>query len=87
MVSASEYDLVLMDMQMPVLDGLGSARGIRGLNIPRQPRIVALTANAYASDRQACLDAGMDDFMPKPLRLEQLRNQLSQVPPRQARAS
>ena len=87
MVSASEYDLVLMDMQMPVLDGLGSARGIRGLSIPRQPRIVALTANAYASDRQACLDAGMDDFMPKPLRLEQLRNQLSQVPPRQARAS
>lgn len=84
MVRASDYDLVLMDMQMPIVDGLASARGIRQLSLEHQPRIVALTANAYASDRQACLDAGMDDFMPKPLRLEELREQLRQVQPRRS---
>ncbi|MFO0727596.1 MAG: ATP-binding protein [Myxococcota bacterium] len=80
MVSAGAYDVVLMDMQMPNVDGITSARTIRGLHLEHQPRIVALTANAYASDRQACLDAGMDDFMAKPLRLEQLREQLRRVP-------
>ncbi len=81
MVSAATYDLILMDMQMPVVDGPASARSIRALELDRQPRIVAVTANAYASDRQVCLDAGMDDFMAKPLRLDQLRAQLRHLRP------
>jgi signal transduction histidine kinase/ActR/RegA family two-component response regulator len=74
--SAISFDLILMDVRMPVLDGLAAARAIRALALPRQPRIVAVTANAYESDRVECLEAGMDDFMPKPLRLEVLRRQL-----------
>ena len=70
-----DFDVVLMDMQMPVLDGLAATRAIRANPDWAQLPIVAMTANAYESDRQACLDAGMNDFMTKPLD----RNRLAEV--------
>jgi signal transduction histidine kinase/DNA-binding response OmpR family regulator len=71
------YDVILMDVLMPEMDGLEATRLIRnrGKEIP-QPVIIALTANALAGDRDRCLSAGMDDYLTKPLQLEQLRNAL-----------
>ncbi len=77
-VSAGDVDIVLMDMQMPGMDGVQATHFIRGLDIP-QPHIIALTANAYESDRQRCLAAGMDDFMAKPFRFEVLGEKLARL--------
>ncbi|MCK6547018.1 ATP-binding protein [Myxococcota bacterium] len=76
LVEAEAFDLVLLDVQMPVLDGLGAARRINELGLERRPRIVAVTASAFASDRQASFDAGMDAFLTKPLRLDALLAEL-----------
>lgn len=67
MTASERPDIVFMDMSMPVMNGIEATREIRTRPGP-QPRIVALTANAFASDKQACLDAGMDGFLTKPLR-------------------
>ncbi|MCW2498575.1 MAG: signal transduction histidine kinase [Frankiales bacterium] len=70
---AEPFDVVLMDVHMPVLDGLEATRRIRAELPPeRQPRIVAMTANALVEDREACFAAGMDDYLAKPVRSEQL---------------
>jgi len=62
------YDLILMDVQMPEMDGLEASRRIhRDLPPERIPRIVALTANAMREDQEACMDAGMDDYLAKPI--------------------
>ena len=62
------YDLVFMDLQMPVMDGLEATRRI-GATLPpnARPRIVAMTANALPGDRERCIDAGMDDYIAKPI--------------------
>ena len=65
------YDVILMDCQMPIMDGFEACRQIRTLTSP-QPVIIAVTANALVGERQRCLDAGMDDYLSKPFQAEQL---------------
>ena len=65
MASAEKPDLILMDIKMPIKDGLEATREIKAL-MPDMP-IIALTANAFDSDRQAALDAGCTDFLTKPI--------------------
>ena len=72
-LEARHYHLVLMDLQMPEMDGLEASRQIRRrLSTDRQPKIIALTANAMQGDRQRCLDAGMDDYISKPVKLHEI---------------
>ncbi|MCP4542635.1 MAG: response regulator, partial [Chloroflexi bacterium] len=67
------YDVVLMDVQMPELDGLDATRRIRHEVAPKaQPRIIAMTASVMQEDRDACQEAGMDDYLSKPVRVEEL---------------
>jgi two-component system, sensor histidine kinase and response regulator len=76
------YDLVLMDIQMPVMDGLEATRRVResdGMATPRTVPIVAMTAHAMSRDRDKCLCAGMDGFLPKPVSREQLAATLEQL--------
>jgi len=75
-------DLILMDLQMPEIDGLEATRQIRELEKDRGTRtyIFALTAHARQEDRERCLAAGMDGFLAKPLRLEELDSLLENFP-------
>jgi len=82
-VERQAYDVVLMDVQMPELDGLEATRRITARwPAGQRPRIVAMTANAMAGDREMCLAAGMDDYITKPIRVEALVGALMQVGPR-----
>jgi CheY-like chemotaxis protein len=79
-VGRQTYDVVLMDVQMPEMDGLEASRQITSKwPAGERPRIVAMTANAMAGDREMCLAAGMDDYITKPIRVEQLVEALMQV--------
>lgn len=68
----SAYALILMDMQMPRMNGIESALGIRADSLCRDTPILAMTANAFDDDRKACLAAGMNDFLSKPVEPERL---------------
>ncbi len=72
-LSSAPFDLILMDMHMPTLDGVAATRKVRALGGPvSETPIIALTASSEAKDRQRCLDAGMDDFVTKPIDPEEL---------------
>jgi CheY-like chemotaxis protein len=84
-VARQTYDLVLMDVQMPEMDGLEATRRIvQRWPATERPRIVAMTANAMQGDREACLAAGMVDYVTKPIRVDELVRALQQTPARTA---
>jgi CheY-like chemotaxis protein len=79
-VRRQNYDIVLMDMQMPVMDGLEASRVVvQEYPMQTRPLIVAMTANVLESDRQACISAGMDDFLGKPVLLSDLHKLLERA--------
>ncbi|MEL7361950.1 MAG: ATP-binding protein, partial [Bacteroidota bacterium] len=78
-VQRTPYDLVLMDVQMPVMDGVAATHAIRALDLDAQPRIVALTAEAMDGDRDAFLEAGMDAYLAKPFSLDALAQILDEA--------
>jgi CheY-like chemotaxis protein len=76
MMSKNHYDLVFMDIQMPNMDGLEATRAIRK-TYGAYPLIVAMTANALTEDKESCFNAGMDDYISKPINIELLINKLT----------
>lgn len=79
-VRRQRFDLIFMDMQMPVMDGLSATRAIRSMG--DETPIVGLTANAFASDREDCLAAGMDDFVSKPVTRAKLEEAIDRTAPK-----
>ncbi|HZX43166.1 MAG TPA: response regulator, partial [Myxococcaceae bacterium] len=86
-LSQVTYDVILMDVQMPEMDGLEASRAICARwSAAERPRIIAMTAAAMEGDRQACLAAGMDDYIMKPVSLDQLRRALEHCRPQGRRS-
>jgi PAS domain S-box-containing protein len=83
-IQRESYDVVFMDVQMPEMDGLEATRNIRTLLPDNGPRIIAMTANAMEGDREACLAAGMDDYVGKPIRPHELVDAIERTPARVA---
>jgi len=77
-IQAASYDLVLMDCRMPEMDGMTATRYIREISELKTLPIVAMTANAQIADRQACIDAGMNDFLSKPVRSQALLHKVAE---------
>jgi signal transduction histidine kinase/DNA-binding response OmpR family regulator len=71
-VAQGDFDVVLMDVQMPGMDGFEATKRLRAMPLARQPFVIAITANALSGDRERCLSAGMNDYVPKPVKLEDL---------------
>ncbi|PPE72573.1 hypothetical protein C3942_17495 [Solimonas fluminis] len=86
-VQQRDYDLLLMDMQMPVMDGLEATRRIRALENRPQPQIFAMSASVLDHERQACIDAGMNRHLAKPLRRNELEKALQEAANHAARAA
>ena len=84
LVREHEPDLAILDIRMPEMDGLEASRRINSdLPDATRPRIIAMTANAMQGDREMCLDAGMDDYIAKPIRVDRLIEALLDVPAHQ----
>jgi CheY-like chemotaxis protein len=75
-ITEDHYDVILMDVQMPEMDGLEATKIIRSQHVA-QPFIIAMTANAMQGDREICIQAGMDNYISKPLHIEELTKMLS----------
>ena len=78
-VRSRKWDVVFLDIQMPVMDGLEASRRINAMGESRPRLIVALTANAFKEDKEAALSAGMDNYLAKPITLARLQELLSEA--------
>ncbi len=77
-ISKKEYNVILMDIRMPEMDGYETTKSIRQMDV-NQPYIIAMTANSLQSDREECLQNGMDDYISKPLKANEILSKLKMV--------